>query len=63
MAVVKRREACQWLMTILAGIVTAPALVSSMREPAGFNSRRYFAAWLGLVQSEHSTGGKEKLGE
>jgi transposase len=63
MAVVKRSEACQRLMTIPGvGVVTATALVSSMREPADFKSGRHFAAWLGLVPSQHSTGGKEKLG-
>jgi transposase len=44
------------------GVVTATALVSSMREPADFKSGRHFAAWLGLVPRQHSTGGKESLG-
>jgi transposase len=44
------------------GVVTATALVSSMREPSDFRSGRHFAAWLGLVPSQHSTGGKERLG-
>jgi transposase len=33
-----------------------------MREPSDFRSGRHFAAWLGLVPSQHSTGGKERLG-
>ena len=62
-AVVKQSEACQRLMTIPGvGVVTATALISSMREPSDFKSGRHFAAWLGLVPSQHSTGGKEKLG-
>lgn len=62
-AVVRRSEACQRLMTIPGvGVVTATALVSSMREPSDFRSGRHFAAWLGLVPSQHSTGGKERLG-
>ncbi len=31
-------------------------------EPAQFKSGRHFAAWLGLVPRERSTGGKQRLG-
>src|SRR5438270_9349633 len=31
-------------------------------EPSGFASAREFAAWLGLVPRQHSTGGKARLG-
>jgi transposase len=61
--VVKGSDACRRLMTIPGvGVVTATALVSSMREPSDFKSGRHFAAWLGLVPRQHSTGGKENLG-
>ncbi|MBY3328957.1 IS110 family transposase [Rhizobium laguerreae] len=61
--VVKGSDACRRLMTIPGvGVVTATALVSSMREPSDFESGRHFAAWLGLVPKQHSTGGKENLG-
>ena len=33
-----------------------------MVEPSGFRSGREFAAWLGLVPRQHSTGGKHRLG-
>lgn len=61
--VAKRSEACRRLMTIPGvGIVTASALVASMRDPADFKSGRHFSAWLGLVPSQHSTGGKDQMG-
>lgn len=61
--VAKRSEPCRRLMTIPGvGIVTASALVASMRDPADFKSGRHFSAWLGLVPSQHSTGGKDQLG-
>jgi hypothetical protein len=31
-------------------------------EASGFSSGREFAAWLGLVPRQHSTGGKARLG-
>src|SRR5262249_57341061 len=31
-------------------------------EPSGFRSGREFAAWLGLVPRQNSTGGKHRLG-
>ena len=63
MRVVKGSDACRRLMTIPGvGVVTATAFVSSMREPSDFKSGRHFAAWLGLVPKQHSTGGKDSLG-
>ncbi|WP_373414651.1 IS110 family transposase [Ensifer aridi] len=62
-AVARNSNACRRLMSIPGvGVITATALVSSMREPADFKSGRHFAAWLGLVPRQHSTGGKESLG-
>lgn len=62
-AVARGSSACRRLMTIPGvGVVTASALVSSMRDPADFKSGRHFSAWLGLVPKQHSTGGKEQLG-
>jgi transposase len=31
-------------------------------DPSRFTSGRHFAAWLGLVPKEHSTGGRQRLG-
>ena len=33
-----------------------------MPDPSVFKSGRQFAAWLGLVPRQNSTGGKERLG-
>jgi transposase len=61
--VVRKVEACRRLMTIPGvGVITATALVASTRDPADFKSGRHFAAWLGLVPRQNSTGGVDKLG-
>src|SRR5262245_54835523 len=42
--------------------VSALRRVFSIGEPSGFRSGREFAAWLGLVPRQNSTGGKHRLG-
>jgi transposase len=32
-------------------------------DPAAFDSGRHLAAWVGLTPKEHSTGGKQRMGE
>jgi transposase len=44
------------------GPALATALVASVADPKAFRSGRDFSAWIGLVPSQHSSGGKEKLG-
>lgn len=44
------------------GPITASALVTTMGDPAAFKNGRQFAAWLGLVPRQFSTGGKPRLG-
>lgn len=44
------------------GLVTASALASSIPDPSTFRSGRHFAAWLGLVPKQNSSGGKSRLG-
>jgi len=44
------------------GVITASALISTMTDPKVFRSGREFAAWVGLVPRQNSTGGKERLG-
>jgi transposase len=44
------------------GVVTATALAASIADPSMFRSGREFAAFLGLVPRQSSSGGKEKLG-
>lgn len=51
------------LMTIPGiGPVTASALVATIEDPASFSGPREFAAFLGLVPRQHSSGGKARLG-
>jgi transposase len=33
-----------------------------MTDPKAFKTGREFAAWIGLVPRQNSTGGKERLG-
>jgi transposase len=44
------------------GPVLATALVASVADPKAFRSGRDFSAWIGLVPKQHSSGGKDKLG-
>ena len=44
------------------GPVTASALVASVGDPSSFSGPRQFAAFLGLVPRQNSSGGKPKLG-
>jgi transposase len=44
------------------GPLTASALVASVGDFKQFASAAQFAAWLGLVPSQNSTGGKARLG-
>jgi transposase len=53
---------CQRLMTIPGiGPLTATALLAAVSDASAFKNGRQFAAWLGLVPRQHSTGGKERL--
>jgi transposase len=44
------------------GVVGATAIAATIADPSVFKTGRDFAAWVGLVPRQHSTGGKEKLG-
>jgi transposase len=55
-------EPCRRLMDIPGiGPLTATAVVASIGSGAEFRKGRSFAAWLGLVPKQESTGGKQKL--
>ena len=55
-------EACQRLLAIPGiGPLTATTIVSAIGNGAEFKKGRGFAAWLGLVPAQYSTGGKQKL--
>jgi transposase len=48
----------------IAGIgpIIATAIATTVADPNAFRSGREFAAWLGLVPQQNSTGGKIRLG-
>ena len=59
----KASEAAQRLMQIRGvGPLTAVAIVSTVGTARDFASGRQFAAWLGLVPRQHSSGGHSRLG-
>ena len=44
------------------GPITASAIAATVSDPSCFRSGREFAAWLGLVPRQNSSGGKQRLG-
>ncbi|MFC3320731.1 transposase [Mesorhizobium cantuariense] len=44
------------------GPIIATAIIAAVADPKHFKSGRQFAAWLGLVPRQHSSGGKDRLG-
>jgi transposase len=59
----KSNEKSQRLATIPGiGPITATAIVASVGSSSQFRSGRHFAAWLGLVPRQNSSGDKERLG-
>lgn len=60
---IREDEKARRLMTIPGvGPLIASALVALAPSPETFKRGRDFAAWLGLVPRQHSTGGKQRLG-
>lgn len=43
------------------GPIPASALVASAGDPSNFKNARQFAAWIGLVPHQKSSGGKTQL--
>jgi transposase len=61
-AICQAHPVCQRLLTIPGiGPLTATALVAAVNDATPFKNGRQFAAWLGLVPRQHSTGGKPRL--
>ncbi len=59
----RENKTSQRLATIPGvGIITATALAASISDPGLFRSGREFAAFLGLVPRQNSSGGKGRLG-
>src|SRR4029453_2923860 len=44
------------------GVITASAVTATVIDPQQFRCGRQFAAWIGLVPRQYSTGGKPRLG-
>jgi transposase len=56
-------EASRRLETVPGiGVLGATAIMATVTDPKAFRSGRDFAAWIGLVPRQDSTGGKQKLG-
>jgi transposase len=63
MAQHRGNEASQRLESIPGiGVIGATAIAATVPDPKVFRSGRDFAAWIGIVPREDSTGGKQKLG-
>jgi transposase len=59
----KSNEASRRLETIPGiAVVGATTIAAIVTDPKAFRSGRDFAAWIGLVRRQASTGGKPKLG-
>ncbi len=60
--VYRANEACQRVAAVEGiGPLIATALVAAISDGKSFKNGRQFAAWLGLVPRQHSTGGKTRL--
>lgn len=60
--IAKDSEICRRLLTVPGvGPISSTAILSAIGNGAAFNKGRSFAAWVGLVPRQHSTGGKTKL--
>jgi transposase len=58
-----RDETCRRLLTVPGvGPLVATAMVAAIADGSAFRRARDFAAWLGLVPKQSSTGGKARLG-
>src|SRR5262249_2895639 len=59
----RANQASKRLQTIPGvGVIGASAIATTVTNPRIFRSGRDFAAWIGLVPRQMSTGGKPKLG-
>jgi transposase len=60
--IASKDEACQRLRQIPGvGPLVSTATIAAIGNGAAFRKGREFAAWLGLVPRQHSTGGKARL--
>jgi transposase len=60
--IARQDAACQRLLEVPGvGVLVATALVAAIGNGSTFRQGRDFAAWLGLVPRQHSTGGNARL--
>ncbi len=60
--VYRASEPCQRVAAVEGiGPLIATALIAAISDGKSFKNGRQFAAWLGLVPRQHSTGGKARL--
>jgi len=58
----RQEEVCERLKKVPGiGVITATALYAQLSDPRVYRNGREYAASLGLVPKQHSTGGKTKL--
>lgn len=58
----KNNEACQRIQAVEGiGPITAVAIMATVGNPNDFKNGRHFAAFLGLVPRQSSSGGRERL--
>lgn len=61
-AIANTNSTCQRLMTVPGvGTLTATIMFTVLNDPSLFKNGRHFAAFLGLVPRQYSSGGKQKL--
>ena len=61
-SIAKENEACKRLMKIPGvGVMTATILLTMVGAASDFKNGRQFAAYIGLVPRQYSTGGKQRL--
>lgn len=58
----ENKNAARLLTVPGVGPITASAILAGVPHIRGFRSGRDFAAWLGLVPRQNSSGGKDRLG-
>jgi transposase len=59
----RQNEASQRLAAVPGiGVITATAIVATVSDSGQFRSGRQFAAWLGLVPKQNSSGDRQRLG-
>jgi transposase len=62
-ALARQSESMRRVMAVRGvGPISASAIVASVADAKLFKNGRQFAAWLGLVPKQYSTGGKPRLG-